>query len=146
MTVELYGSAAPNAVAAIVAHLLPLGTAPNRHDYVAAQRWSAGMPLPYRAVEGGGGPGDLISVEPTIKTHTFAKTYTEAMREGDRTHQRMLILLEDPLYDIVMPDGQIVNCSLTVLRWPEESEYPASSVVKRVVAEYLPEFRLAPTS
>ncbi|MBY0461524.1 MAG: hypothetical protein K2V38_29765 [Gemmataceae bacterium] len=147
MTAEVYANAAPNSVAFVMAHLLPLAPGPNRYDYVAANRWAAGMPLPYRAVERVDGDTDIVADYPAIKVHTFAKTYTEASNEADRTHQRMLILLDDPLYDVVMPGGRIANCnSLTVLRGPEESEYPASSVVKRFVAEYLPVLRLAPTS
>lgn len=145
MTVDLYDHAPPNSIVFVISHLMPLATTPHKQDSIAAKRWSTGMPLPYRAVTRTTGNTDQLADYPHVRVHTFAATFTDAMREADRTHQRMLLLLDDPLYDVVMPDGSIANCeSLTIIEGPHEEEYPASSVVTRFVAEYLPVLRLTP--
>lgn len=142
MTVDLYDKTVPNSIVFVIAHLLPLATTPRPQDSVAAKRWVAGMPLPYRAITRVAGGTDQLSDNPTIRVHTFGATFTEAMHEADRSHLRMLLLLDDPLYDVVMPDGSIANCeSLTAPDGPHEEPYAASSVITRFVAEYLPVLR-----
>jgi hypothetical protein len=147
VSVDLYGYAPPNSVAFVIAHLLPLAQTTSPEDSVAARRWSTGMALPYRAVTRVAGTDDQISDFPVIRVHTFARDYTSAAREADRTHRRMLVLADDPLYDVTMPGGITANCaSLTVLSGPREEDYAAESVVVRFVAEYLPVLRFIPVS
>lgn len=142
MTAEVYNKTVPNGIVFVIAHLLPLATTPNPQDSVAAKRWAAGMPLPYRAVTRVTGATDLLADHPRIRVHTFGATFTEAMLEADRSHMRMLLLLNDPLYDVVMPGGSIANCeSLDASDGPHEEPYASSSVVTRFVAEYLPVLR-----
>lgn len=142
MTAELYNKTVPIGIVFVMAHLMPLATTPNPQDSVVPKRWSAGMPLPCWAVTGLGGPTDFLADHPRIRVHTFGATYTDAMLRSWDAHQRMMLLLNNPLYDVVMPDGSIANCeSLDAPDSPHEEPYAASSVVTRFVAEYLPVLR-----
>lgn len=134
MTAELYGSIAPNSQSFVLAHLLPLA---GDWGHLGAKSWTTGMVLPYRMVTLIPGPSDLISSYSTVRTHTFAKTFTEANNEAWNTHRRMLVLADDPLTNVVMSDGSIANCEwLEVSEEPHEEPYAAESVVTRFVSEY----------
>jgi hypothetical protein len=85
VTADLYALSAPNAEAFVRAWLLPLADNP---ALVGAQRWTAGMDLPYRSVTRLGGDSDLIADVAAVRVHTFASTYTLAAREADRAHRR----------------------------------------------------------
>lgn len=147
MSVDLFDKAPPNAIAFVIAHLLPLAHTTSPQDAVSAHRWAAGMALPYRAVTRVDGGDDQITDFPVIRVHTFAADYTTAAREADRTHRRMLILAEDPLYDVTMPGNITANCAgLSVIRGPHEVDYASSSVVTRFVSEYIPALRFVPAA
>lgn len=132
-TVDLYAQA-PNAESFVRAWLLPLADDP---ALVGSARWSAGMGMPYRAVTRLGGESDLIVDVADLRIHTFASTYTEASREADRTHRRMLLLGLDPLAEVTFPGGVIASCSsLDRAIAPVEQPYGAETVVTRFVGEY----------
>lgn len=133
MTVELYGSAPPNSVAFVLAWLLPLAGSPTN---LGSKRWVAGGPLPYRMVRLIDGTDDQISANSIIRVHTLAPDYTTASREADVTHRRMLVLADDPLTDVAMPDGSTANCEWLTAKLPHEEPYASSAVVSRFVAEY----------
>lgn len=134
MTVELHGQAPPNAEAFVIAWLRPLA---GSNDKIGARRWAAGMPLPYRAVSRVTGSGDLITDCAVVRVHTFAGTYTDASREADLTHRRMLLLAEDPLLNVTMANGKPANCEwLETTEGPREEPYGAETVVARFVAQY----------
>jgi hypothetical protein len=136
VTVPLY-SAAPNAEAFVRAWLLPLATDP---ALVGSARWQAGMGLPYRSVTRLGGPSTLISDFPVVRVHTFAATYTDASREADRTHRRMLLLARD-LGDVTVALATANCSSVEMLTAPREEPYGAESVVRRFISEYALELR-----
>lgn len=130
----LYDKAPPNSVAFVLAWLLPLVDSPLK---VGSKRWATGGPLPYRMVNRITGSDDLITDYPVISVHTFAATETDAQREADKTHRRMLLLADDPLLDITMADASLANCEwLETLEGPHPEPYSAESVVTRLVARY----------
>jgi hypothetical protein len=142
VTVELYGQAPPNEVVFVLAHLLPLA---GEVDKLGAHRWAAGMPLPYRSVTVIPGGSDLITRSSLVRVHTFGATYTEAARAADDTDRRMLVLAEDPLFNVPMPDGTVANCqSLDGRSGPREEPYGAESVVIRFISEYDLALRFGP--
>lgn len=133
MSVDLYGEAPPNAQAFILAHLLSLTDDP---ESLGAKRWITGMPLPYRIVQVFMGPADLITSMCKVRLHTLDRTYTACSHEADRGHSRMLVLVEDPLYDVTIGSA-VANCeSMTVNQSPHEEPYAAESVVTRFISEY----------
>lgn len=137
---DLY-AAAPNAESFVRAWLLPLAGDP---ALVGSARWQAGMGLPYRAVTRLGGDSDLIVDTATVRIHTFAATYTEAAREADRTHRRMLLLAENPLADVTIA-GVAASCSsLDRAIGPSEQSYGAETVVTRFISEYTLSLRFTP--
>ena len=141
MTADLYG-AAPNAEAFVRAWLLPLAT---EVSLVGSARWTAGMGLPYRAVTRLGGESDLIADTAALRVHTFAATYTEASREADRTHRRMLLLGLDPLAEVTLAGGITASCSsLDRATGPAEQPYGAETVVTRFISDYTLTLRFAP--
>ncbi|HOW92890.1 MAG TPA: hypothetical protein PLF91_00165 [Mycolicibacterium fallax] len=138
MTADLYDRKVTPAEVFLRAWLIPLATDP---ALVGSQRWAAGMGLPYRMVRRLSGPTDLISDFPTVRVHTFAATYTDAAREADRTHRRMLLLARD-LPDVTVASGVVASCaSCDVLTGPREEPYGAESVVVRFICEYDLELR-----
>jgi hypothetical protein len=143
VTVELYGSAPPNSVSFVLAWLLPLAGDP---ENLGSKRWEAGAPLPYRMVRLIDGADDQISAYPIIRVHTFAADYTTASREADATHRRMLVLADDPLTDVAMPDGSTANCEWLTAKLPHEEPYASSAVVSRFVAEYRMGLHFGPVS
>jgi hypothetical protein len=129
LTAELFGFAPPNSVAFVLAWLKPLGP-------LGSKRWSAGEPLPYRMVNRVGGTGDLFSDDPLISVHTFAGSETDAAREADITHRRLLVLMNEPLTDVVMADGQLANLEyLEITEGPRREDYADTSIT-RYVARY----------
>jgi len=142
MTADLYELAAPNAEAFVRAWLLPLAGDPS---LVGSQRWTAGMGLPYRAVSRLGGDSDLIIDVAVLRVHTFAATYTDAAREADRTHRRMLLLGLDPLAEVTLAGGITASCSsLDRATGPAEQPYGAETVVTRFISDYTLTLRFAP--
>lgn len=130
----LYDKAPPNSVAFVLAWLRPLVVDPTK---LGSKRWVAGGPLPYRMVNRIAGADDLITDYPVVSVHTFAGTETDAQREADNTHRRMLMLADDPLLDVVMADASLANCEwLETLEGPRPEPYSAESVVTRLVARY----------
>lgn len=135
MTAELYGQAPPNPQAFILAHLLPLSDGDT--DKLGAKRWQAGMPVPYRMVCIIPGPSDLVAAYCKVRLHTFHTDYTDCSHAADVGHRRMLVLADDPLFDVPMADGATANCTaLDVTEEPHEEPYAAESVVTRFVSEY----------
>lgn len=135
MTVDLHDQAPPNAEAFMMAWLMPLAGAPNK---IGPKRWASGMPMPYFMVRRITGGTDLITDTPLMRVHTFAASYTEASNKAWDAHRRVLMLAEDPLLDVVMPDGSTANCEWldADTEGPHEEPYGAESVVTRFVAEY----------
>ncbi len=134
MSVELHDEAPPQAIAFVLAHLLPLAVSTDR---LGSKRWKAGMPTPYRMVSGFGGPNDGFTQWSTIRVHDFGATETEAQREAIRTERRMQILIRKPYTDVVMADGRIANCEWCEhVDGPREEPYSAESVVVRLITEY----------
>lgn len=145
----LHGEAPPNEVAFVLAWLLPITgvdlplTAPFTLDPntvgVGAERWEAGMILPYRSVTVFPVHQDLISSYSIVRVHTFGDSYEHASDEADKTHSRMLVLADDPLTDVLMADGSIANCQSLggehCIR-PHKQPYAAESVVTHFVSEY----------
>lgn len=134
VSADLYALSAPNAESFVRAWLLPLTGDP---ALVGSQRWAAGMGLPYRLVTRLGGESDLIADVAVLRVHTFAATYTEASREADRTHRRMLLLAENPLAEVSMTGGVVASCS-SVDRAvaPFEQDYSSQTVITRFISEY----------
>lgn len=131
---ELYQWSGPNAVAFVLAWLLPLAGSTNK---LGPERWEAGGPLPYRMVTRVAGPRTLDSDYPTIRVHTFGSDYTEAAREADKTDARMMLLGDCQSLDVTMSDGSLANCDwLEVSEAAHEEPYAAKSVVTRFVSEY----------
>lgn len=124
---------APLAVHFLTAWYLPI-TEPAR---VGAKRWTAGGPLPYRAIVRVSGHMTSDADYPLMRVHTFAPNITEALLEGQKTDDRMQILVDYPGWGTVMPNGKVAHCD-----WAEISEaaheepYAAESVVTRMVSEY----------
>lgn len=134
MTVELHDEAPPNAEAFVIAWLLPLA---GGYDKIGSKMWAAGMPKPYFMVRRITGGTDLITDYPLMRVHTFAASYTEASHKAWDAHRRMLMLANDPLLDVTMPDGSLANCEwLCADEGPHEEPYAAESVVTRFIAEY----------
>lgn len=145
----LYPLSAPAPVAFFLAHLMPIGEQPfdPANPDLGAERWRTGMRLPYRMVTLIPGRSDLISIFGRVRTHTFAETYTGASQAGDTTHQRMLLLADDPLIEVALPGGRIASCeSLDVSEIPHEEPYAAKSVITRFLSEYEFSLRLSPTA
>lgn len=143
MTVDVYPLKPPNAVAFVLAWLLPAAASPLN---LGSKRWSTGAPLPYWMVHRVTGADDLISDFPVVRVHTIAATETECQREMDRVNARMRVLVDDPLTDVLMPDGSIANCDWCEIPEgprPDPPPYssvlatdPAAAVVSRLVTEY----------
>lgn len=145
----LYPMAAPPPVAFALGHLMPLGEQPfdPENPDLGPKRWVAGMRTPYRMVSLVPGPSDLITSYCRVRVHTFAETYSTASREADRSHRRMMLLVEDPLIEVALPGGGIANCeSMNVTETPHEEPYASSSVITRFVSEYGLALRLARTA
>lgn len=140
MSSPLLVSEAPaNGAAFVLAHLTPLA----KPDIPLVQqlgynRWGTGLPMPYRWVAQIPGDDDGYSAAfPTVKVYTIAKTKPEALREGDITYRRMLVLVRDPQTDVVMAGGVIRNCEWCETReTPYETPFAAESVATCVVSEY----------
>lgn len=144
MTVDLYDKAPPNSYAFMLAHILPLADTPLA---LGAKRWKAGMPVPYRMIRTIPGRSDLISAFCKVRLHTFHTDFTEASHEADTGHRRMLLLADDPLYDVVMAGNIVANCSsFDVREEPHEEPYPSESTIVRFVSEYDLAMRFIPVA
>ena len=135
MTAELHDHAPPNAEAFVIAWLKPLAGGVNK---VGVKRWAAGDPLPYRLVTRIAGADDGYSIDnPVVSVHTFAANDTDARREADLTHRRMMLLAYDPTHGVTMADNSTAFCEfLETVEGPREEPYSAESVVARLVARY----------
>jgi hypothetical protein len=140
MTVELFGEAPPNSLTFVLAHLLPLADSP---DHLGIERREGG-PLPFFWVHLLDEVEFLTErkVEALISLHTLAEAVdgldadTVAIREGGRAHQRMLVLADNPLTDVPMPDGTLANCEyLRTLERPVLRDY-GSDTISRTKAVY----------
>jgi hypothetical protein len=141
VTAELADEAPTNGAAFVVAHLLPLALDRPSVPVIKQlgySRWAAGLPMPYRWVEQiPGGDDGYSAAYPTVKVYTIAATKTEALREGDITYRRMLVLVRKPQTDVVMAGGLIRNCEwCETTELPYEHPYAAESVASCVVSEY----------
>ena len=129
MTVPLYPLTVPNAQAFMLAHLAPLGPCG------LIRKETEPAPI-FRQVNRIDGADDLNSQcdRAILSVHTFAPDPSEAIRQGDVTHRRIL-LLDSELFDVPMAGG-IVNADwLDVQQYPALRDYKADNVF-RVKAVY----------
>lgn len=148
MTAEL-GRAAPNATAFVLAHLLP---AADSVLNLGAKRWTAGGPLPYWMVNRVTGGNDFVSDLPVVRIHTIAASETECQHWMGIADQRMMLLVEDPLYEVVMTDG-VANCEFAECQEGPRTDPPpyssvantdpASAVVSRLASTWALGLRFA---
>jgi hypothetical protein len=129
MTVELLGRAAPDPQEFLLAWLAPLG------DECSTRR-NPNDPLPFRMVVRVGGAGDLFSDFPLMSVHTFGATDTLASRASKVTEQRLLVLLDDPTTNVLMPDGSIANCENFEVKEAARKEHYHNTSVIRYVGRY----------
>jgi hypothetical protein len=127
---ELYDQAPPDASDFVVAWLSPLGAC-----------WSntpTDKTLPYRVVNVIHDVDDVSAGTATavVSVHTFAGTFGAAKAAAKEAHQRMLVIADNPLTDVLMPGGAIGNayCVSTVQR-PIHVDY-GDTAIKRFVARY----------
>lgn len=130
MTVDLFGSAPPNAEEAVVAWLSDLGRAGVLRLPID--------PVPFRLVHRVSGADSLAegSDNAVVSIHTFGASMDEASAEADLTHQRMMYLAHNSLTNIDMVDGGVANvdyCSTVEKPTFEDFKDPA---VFRYVARY----------
>lgn len=141
MTVEL-GRKTPNAVAFVIAHLLPAAPAPVN---LGSKRWAAGDPLPYWMINQVTGGTDLFSAFPVVRIHAIASTETACQQWMDLANQRMWVLIDEPNTDVLMADDSIANCEwieMDEVARPDPPPYssvtavPGASAVSRLVSTY----------
>ena len=129
MTVPLFPLAVPNAQAFMLAHLAPLGPCGliRKEDEPA--------PI-FRQVNRIDGADDLYlqSDRAILSVHTFASSPSEAIRQGDISHRRIL-LLDSELFDVPMVGGTVNADYLDVQQYPALRDYRADNVF-RVKAVY----------
>lgn len=139
MSVELYDQTTPNTLAFVLAWLLPLADSPR----ALGNRRREDDPLPFRQVTLLDEQEDdnQFDVEALVSVHTFAEAAegidadTIAIREGDRTHRRMLLLARTSP-DVTLPSGLIVNAeSFRTVERPALRDYQDDRV-SRVKAVY----------
>src|SRR5258705_10214269 len=125
----MYGFIAPDVEDLVVAWLTPLGP-------TSVER-PAGAALPYRMVNRVAGADDIYiaSDDPVVSVHTFAATRTAAKTAARITHQRMFVLANNPMTNVVMPSG-IGNVEyLETFEGPYWVDY-LDKTVSRYVARY----------
>lgn len=105
-----------NAVAFVIAWLRPIGDSPLQFG---SKRWSVAAPLPYWMPTRVTGPATVLTDYPVVRIHTTAATETECHYAMGRAIDRMYVLADDPLTDVLMDDGSIANCE-----WAEMTEGP----------------------
>ncbi len=132
----LYPRKPANAVEFVIAWLRPIGDSPLQFG---VKRWSTGAPLPHWMPTRVTGGSTILTDYPVVRIHTFAATDTDCKRAMDRANDRMRILNEDPLTDVLLDDDSIANCE-----WAEMTEGPqqvittttASAAVSRLVSTW----------
>lgn len=129
MSVELYNLAPPNAVEFVVAWLRPLGLVDVKRP--------AGEGLPFRMVNGVTADENIDEFldQSVVSVHTFATTYTDASDAATVTHQRMLVLADDPSNTVTV-NGLPANAD-----WVETVQKPiwvdyGDNTINRFVARY----------
>lgn len=138
MAAELYALRSTPAETFVLYHLAPLAL-PGKpwQEQMAAKRWATGMPTPYRWVNDLGGPGDEFSGYPTVRLHTIAATYADAASAARAGHDRMMLLVTDPGYPVMLPNGRVADLEeAECTDLPHEEPYAAESVATRFVSEY----------
>lgn len=127
---ELYELAPPDAGDFVVAWLLPFGAC-----------WSTeptDKTLPYKLVRVIDDSDDIDSGGATalVSVHTFATTFGEAKAKSKEAHRRMLVVADNPLTDVTMPDGSIGNVAyVKTIQKPIEVAN-GDTTIKRFVARY----------
>lgn len=142
MTVDLFGREATDGQVFVLAHMLPWvaeqiapDTDPGRH--LAAKKWEAGGPLPFFWASCPSVPEDDWASFPVVRFNTIAAKFSTAMTLARQAHRRMLVLVDDPLFEVVLPSGRIADLEYCeVISGPHEVPYAAESVATRVVSEY----------
>ena len=132
-----------NAVAFVIAWLRPIGTSPLQFG---SKRWSTELPLPYWMPTRVAGGGNIVSDYPVVRIHCVAATESECQRAMDRANDRMRILDEYPLTDVLMDDGSTANCEFAEMTEGPRPDPPpyssliatdaASAVVSRLVSTW----------
>lgn len=143
MSSPALGRVAPNATAFVIAHLLPAATSP---AHLGSKRWSTQAPLPYWMINRVTGGNDFVSDLPVVRLHTIAASETECQHWMAKADARMMVLVEDPLFEIEMADGSIASCEFAeCVEGPRTDPPPyssvlntdqASSVVSRLVSTW----------
>lgn len=125
----LLDEAPPNAESVTVAWLSELGP--------ASIVRKAGDPLPFRLVTRVAGADDGYELDrAVVSVHTFATTMSNAAREADKTHRRMLYLAQNPLTDIVLPGNRVANVTFCqTFQSPNPLDY-GDEQIERYVARY----------
>lgn len=122
--VRLYPLASPNAIAVMLAHLAPLGAC-------GPKRWE-NDPLPFRVVDRLHGYDDLnlFMDKAILSVHTFAGTEADALREGEITNRRIMLLDWEPV-DIPLAGGGFANVDyLDVQQHPALTDYQSDHVFR----------------
>lgn len=139
----LYPRKPANAVEFVIAWLRPIGDSPLQFG---VKRWSTGAPLPYWTPTRVAGGATILSDYPVVRIHTVAANETDCKRAMDRANDRMRILADDPLTEVLLDDDTIANCEwaeMTEGPRPDPAPYssvmatdPASAAVSRLVSTW----------
>lgn len=129
MSVELYNLSPPNAVEFVIAWLRPLGLVDVKRP--------AGEDLPFRMVNGVTATDDECQFldESIVSVHTFDTTYTEASDAATITHQRMMVLADNPSNGVTL--GGVPACAdwVETVQKPIRVDY-GDNMINRFVARY----------
>lgn len=109
MTVELVDEITPNVEQLLAAWLQPLGR--------AGQELTPADTLPFRAVNRISGDDSYSDIGDTalVSVHTYAEATSAksalaaAAEQADITHRRIMVLARNPLTEITLPSGFVVN-------------------------------------
>lgn len=122
-----------NPIEFCVSYFKPLGDP----TAIAAKRWSANLPMPYRWVSVISNPRHESASWPVVRVHTLAAKYSDAAREADRTDERAQVLVDYPGWPVTLPGGVVVRCFFAeIIESAHEEPYAAESVATRFVSEY----------
>lgn len=134
MTAALYVPKPPNAVDFVISWLRPIG------DPCEAVKLQTDAVYPFRMVNRPPGTADermeLIADDALISVHTFASTWSAASDAADITHERMLVLVNDPTVTVTLFDGTPANAQyVTTAQLPAHVDYEEPDVW-RFVSRY----------
>ncbi|WAY18396.1 hypothetical protein OF855_24475 [Mycolicibacterium fortuitum] len=127
---ELYDFKTPDAGDFVVAWLLPLGAC-----------WSdtpTNKTLPYKIVNVVDDEDnvDTASSVALVSVHTYASTFGEAKAKALEAHRRMSVIADNPLTDVLLPDGSIGNVAhIRTIQKPVKLDF-GDTTIKRFVARY----------